>query len=66
MLDSGGGVCVCGGSVTGTELCFPPAGGHYCLIGNLVRCLLDESQGTLLSLGRIHAKLETIKMPLSK
>lgn len=44
----------------------PLAGGHYCLIGSLVRCLLDENRGTLPSLGRIHVKLETIKMPLSK
>lgn len=51
----------------GTELCFPLLpGGHYCLIGSLVRYLLDESQGNLRSLGRIHAKLETTKMPLSK
>lgn len=35
----------------------PLAGGHYCLIGTLVRCLLDESQGILRSLGTIHAKL---------
>lgn len=44
----------------------PLAGRHYSLIGSLVRCLLDESQGNLRSLGRIHAKLETTKMPLSK
>lgn len=44
----------------------PLAGGHYCLIGSLVSCLLDESRGTLWSPGRIHAKLETIKMPGSK
>lgn len=51
----------------GIELCFPLLpGGHYCLIGSLVRCLLDESQGNLRSLGTIHAKLETTKMPLSK
>lgn len=46
----------------GTELCFPLLpGGHYCLIGSLVRCLLDESQGNLKSLEKIHAKLETTK-----